>query len=137
MSPCREKQAVHARAGAPWALLFWGLILIWGCCFATVAMAAEQRPSEGIQPPLLSPAPLSPAPPFAPSLEPSSAFESRTYQRTPAKVLTPPSTSPAPPAASRPEERRGKYSNPYDRSVPLQGDTHKGYAPARRDAFKR
>lgn len=49
-----------------------------------------------------------------------------------------PSTQPlTPPSTTKPAETRGKYSNPYDRRIPLQGDTHKGYAPARRDPFKR
>ena len=56
------------------------------------------------------------------------------YQRYPAQTTVPtPSTPPAAPKG----ETRGKYSNPYDRSIPLQGDTHKGYTPARRDPFKR
>lgn len=43
----------------------------------------------------------------------------------------------SPPVTAKPAETRGKYNNPYDRRVPLQGETHKGYAPARRDPFKR
>ena len=43
------------------------------------------------------------------------------------------------PEVSRPAppERRGKYANPYDRSIPYQGDVHRNYKYGKKDPYKR
>lgn len=63
--------------------------------------------------------------------------QKRQAQVSPNRNATVQPSISSPPVTTKPAETRGKYSNPYDRRVPLQGDTHKGYAPARRDPFKR
>ena len=57
------------------------------------------------------------------------------YQRYPANTTVP--TAPAPPKTAAPAETRGKYADPYDRRIPLQGDTHKEYTGGKKDPYQR
>ena len=46
-------------------------------------------------------------------------------------------TSPPPAPTKTQRDTRGKYANPYNRQIPLQGDTHKNYSGGKRDPFTR
>lgn len=43
------------------------------------------------------------------------------------------------PEARRPPrpERRGKYADPYDRSIPYQGDVHRNYKYGKKNPYQR
>lgn len=107
----------------PCTMIVLSFSLLWCCSHDTRVWAAELRPPRNLS---------QPAPPLSAPQSPSPSKELRSYERFPAK-----NTVPAPPLTTYPEQRRDKYSNPYDRSVPFQGDIHKGYAPARREPFAR
>lgn len=93
------------------AAVLLGAILLEGSCVVS-AHSAQSTPLRTEPDPYILPQP--PQPP-----------------------LPSPTSPPTSPSTTKPAETRGKYSNPYDRRIPLQGDTHKGYAPARRAPFKR
>ena len=104
----------------------WSIVLMAGllCALAPLAVseaASARSASPGASGSRGTATPFSATPP--------------AYQQYPAQTTVP--TAPAPPKTSKPAETRGKYSNPYDRSVPLQGDTHKEYTGGKRDPYKR